>query len=81
MPAPIYDGFSGRQLKLGDKLRSIERGDIVQVVELGEGMDGEPTIRLEPFSRSSPVLPYKGSTFRPDEGGDERRVLYMYTLA
>ena len=81
MAAPIYDGFSGRQLKLGDKLRSIERGDIVQVVELGEGLDGEPTIRLEPYSSRASVLPYKGSVVHSEDGGGGVCLLSMYTLA
>ena len=48
----VIDGFSGDPISLGDNVRSLERGDEVRVVALGEAMsdDGnvEPLVMLEP---------------------------------
>lgn len=55
---PIYDAFTNEQLKIGDELRSIERGDTVRVFELGERWCGTadpvPTIWLEPLRTMPP---------------------------
>ena len=36
MQTPICDASTGRPIRLGDKLRSIEQGDTVRVVEIGQ---------------------------------------------
>ena len=60
---PIYDAFTNEQLKIGDELRSIERGDTVRVFELGERWCGTadpvPTIWLEPL-RTTPPKAFEG---------------------
>lgn len=64
----IYPFLDDKPLALGDELVSVERGDTVQVVELGERLseDGEgtvPTVRLRPEYFNG-QLPFEGSTHR-----------------
>ena len=73
----IYDGFTGEALKLGDVLRSIERGDMVRVDEMGErwcGPEYMPTIRLEALADMM-GQPFEGAMIEEDG----RWVLTMYT--
>ena len=77
MQTPICDAFSGRPIHLGDKLRSIERGDTVRVVEIGQEWCGGPTIRLEPVRGDARTAPYKG---RLADRGDGSYAVEMYTL-
>ena len=60
----IYSFLDDSPVYLGEELRSIERGDTVQVVELGERLsDGGgtmPTVRLMPL-RAFGLHPYEGS--------------------
>lgn len=77
MQTPICDAFTGRPIHLGDKLRSIERGDTVRVVEIGQEWCGGPTIRLEPVRSDARTAPYKG---RLADRGDGSYAVEMYTL-
>ncbi len=73
----IYDGFTGEALKLGDVLRSIERGDMVRVDEMGErwcGSESMPTIRLEALADVM-GQPFEGTMIEEDG----RWILTMYT--
>lgn len=60
----IYFFLDDIPIALGDELVSVERGDTVQVVELGERLsDGGgtmPTVRLMPL-RAFGLHPYEGS--------------------
>ena len=60
----IYPFLDDTPIALGDELVSVERGDTVQVVELGERLsDGGgtmPTVRLMPL-RAFGLHPYEGS--------------------
>ena len=77
---PIYDAFTNEQLKIGDELRSIERGDTVRVFELGERWCGTadpvPTIWLEPL-RTMPPKAFEGRL--SDHNG--KHCLIAYTKA
>lgn len=77
MQTPICDVFTGRPIRLGDKLRSIERGDTVRVVEIGREWCGGPTIRLEPVRGGARTAPYRG---RLVDRGDGSYAVEMYTL-
>lgn len=77
MQTPICDVFTGRPIRLGDKLRSIERGDTVRVVEIGREWCGGPTIRLEPVRGDARTAPYRG---RLVDRGDGSYAVEMYTL-
>jgi hypothetical protein len=76
---PIYDAFTMKPIMLGDELRSIERGDMVRVVEMGETWIGQPTVWLEPVNMRSAILPFRGSLLRNGEAGCY--FLKMYTAA
>ena len=76
---PIYDAFTMSPIKLGDELRSIERGDMVRVVEMGETWVGQPTVWLEPVNLRSAILPFKGNLLRNEE--TDCYFLKMYTAA
>ena len=60
----IYPFLDDTPIALGDELVSVERGDTVQVVELGERLSGGggtmPTVRLMP-ERVIGLHPYEGS--------------------
>lgn len=77
---PIYDAFTHEQLKIGDELRSIERGDTVRVFELGERWCGTadpvPTIWLEPL-RTMPPKAFEGRL----SDHDGKNYLIAYTKA
>lgn len=60
---PIYDPVTNEELKLGDVLRSFERGDMVYVDELGEQFcagGALPTIRLGSFADPM-LMPFPGN--------------------
>lgn len=76
---PVYDAFTMKQIKLGDELRSIERGDMVRVVEMGETWIGQPTVWLEPVNLRSAIQPFRGNLLRNDEA--DYYFLKMYTAA
>ena len=78
MQTPIYDAFTGEPVLLGETLRSIERGDLVRVVELGQDWLGVPTIRLETIDQTPCVGPFMGQLV---ESFGHRYGLAMYTLA
>ena len=66
----IYTLGDDAPLALGDKLRSIERGDTVRVVELGKRLadGGElPTVRLESVSDPEAV-PFEPKTVTGEYG-------------
>ena len=77
MQTPICDAFTVRPIRLGDKLRSVERGDTVRVVEIGQEWYGGPMIRLEPVRGGARTAPYRG---RLADRGDGSYVVEMYTL-
>ena len=74
----IYDGFTGEALKLGDVLRSFERGDVVRVDEIGEQWCGDshsvPSVWLDAIG-SICQPPFKGQL----EKFEGKYVLQGYT--
>lgn len=73
----IYDAFSNGPIQLGDVLRSVERGDLVRVDEMGERWCGAertiPTLRLEPIDGR--VRPFEGTIEKI--GGVCRLAMYV----